>query len=58
MLYHRSAAEACEDSLVELIDYCYRKFVYLTQAIDAAEAKGTVFNAREDPKNMISQNNV
>jgi len=29
-MYHRTAAEACEDSIVELIDYCYRKFVGMT----------------------------
>ena len=29
MLYHKTACESSEDSLVELVDYCYRKFVYL-----------------------------
>jgi hypothetical protein len=29
MLYHKSACESSEDALVELIDYCYRKFVNL-----------------------------
>ena len=29
MLYHRTACESSEDALVELIDYCYRKFVAL-----------------------------
>lgn len=33
-LYHRTAAENCEDSLVELIDYCYRKFVGLAMNIE------------------------
>ena len=31
MLYHRTATVACDDILVELIDYCYRKFVGLTE---------------------------
>ena len=31
MLYHRTATVACDDVLVELIDYCYRKFVGLTE---------------------------
>ena len=31
MLYHRTACVAAEDILVELIDYCYRKFVKLTE---------------------------
>lgn len=30
MLYHRTACESSEDGLVELIDYCYRKFVNIT----------------------------
>ena len=29
-LYHRTATETCEETLVELIDYCYRKFVAIT----------------------------
>jgi len=29
MLYHRTACESSEDALVEVIDYCYRKFVNL-----------------------------
>ena len=31
VLYHRTACENSQDSLVELIDYCYRKFLFLTQ---------------------------
>lgn len=30
MLYHRTACESSEDALVEVIDYCYRKFVAMT----------------------------
>lgn len=29
MLYHKTACEAAEGALVELVDYCYRKFVNL-----------------------------
>ena len=29
MLYHRTAVESSEDALVEVIDYCYRKFINL-----------------------------
>ena len=29
MLYHKTACESSEDALVELIDYCYRKFLNL-----------------------------
>lgn len=31
IMYHRTAVESAEDYLHELIDYCYRKLVYLTQ---------------------------
>lgn len=34
MLYHRTACESGEDALVEVIDYCYRKFVTLTSKAD------------------------
>lgn len=34
MLYHRTACESSEDALVELIDYCYRKFVNMTNQAD------------------------
>ena len=30
ILYHRTACENSQDQLVELIDYCYRKFLGLT----------------------------
>jgi zinc finger MYND domain-containing protein 10 len=45
MLYHRTACEGSEDALVELIDYCYRKFIDLT-------ANGEEYNKRreETPK--------
>lgn len=34
MLYHRTAVESSEDALVEVIDYCYRKFVDLNNKAD------------------------
>ena len=37
LLYHRSACEGADDTLVELIDYCYRKF---TKMIRLCEALG------------------
>jgi len=30
-MYHRTATESCDEALVELIDYSYRKFVKLNQ---------------------------
>ena len=35
MLYNRTACVAADDVLVELIDYCYRKFVTLTDKCSA-----------------------
>ena len=29
MLYHKTACESSDDALVEIIDYCYRKFLNL-----------------------------
>jgi len=34
MLYHRTDCESSEDGLVELIDYCYRKFLKITEKAD------------------------
>ena len=34
LLFHRTACEAADDTLVELIDYCYRKFTIMTQKCD------------------------
>ena len=34
LLYHRTACESSEDALVELIDYCYRKFVEVQSSAD------------------------
>jgi len=34
MFYHRTACESNEDALVEVIDYCYRKFVNMTREGD------------------------
>ena len=31
LLFHRTACEAADDTLVELIDYCYRKFSTMVQ---------------------------
>jgi len=33
-MYHRSACEAADDTLVELIDYCYRKFASMVRRCD------------------------
>jgi hypothetical protein len=45
-MFHRTSCEAAEDSVIDLMDYCYRKLVYLvsvpnrnlyTQVLDAKE---------------------
>lgn len=41
MLYHRTACESSEDALVELIDYCYRKFVNMTKDAGKYEERRT-----------------
>ena len=53
MLYHRTATEACEEALVELIDYCYRKFVNLTNKIEEGH-----FERKNDPKDMLNRSNL
>lgn len=54
-LYHRTAAEACEDSIVELIDYCYRKFVGMTQEMNkmTSERLKLGFMHEDDPMKLI-----
>lgn len=34
LLYHRNACEGADDVLVELIDYCYRKFSVMVAKIE------------------------
>ena len=35
MLYHKTACESSDDALVELIDYCYRKFIALNSKAES-----------------------
>ena len=39
MLYHKTACESSDDALVELIDYCYRKFLFLQNNSEAYAKK-------------------
>jgi hypothetical protein len=43
MLYHKTACDSSEDALVEVIDYCYRKFLILNSKAEA------MANARHEP---------
>jgi hypothetical protein len=38
LMYHRTAVDSSEEYLVELIDYCYRKLLTLTN--NAEKSKG------------------
>jgi hypothetical protein len=57
MLYHRTACESSEDALVELIDYCYRRFVQLTNKADFYYKKQQKQPA-EDPKAYLNTNSL
>mmetsp|Transcript_17047 Transcript_17047/g.16268 ORF Transcript_17047/g.16268 Transcript_17047/m.16268 type:complete len:100 (+) Transcript_17047:202-501(+) len=39
LLYHKTACENSQDYLIELIDYCYRKFIFLTNWAEKNENK-------------------
>ena len=51
ILYHRTACENSQDSLVELIDYCYRKLINLT---NLAEKRAGV-KVDDDPKKILER---
>ena len=55
LMYHRTAVTSDEDSLVELIDYCYRKLVALTARQEEFEKAQTVKPDPEDAKKLLSQ---
>lgn len=54
MLYHRTACEGSEDALVELIDFCYRKFVALTNKADAFQARQADNQQAQDPRKYLN----
>lgn len=47
MLYHKTACESSDDALVEIIDYCHRKFIALNQ-----KAEGMA-NDRKEPAKQV-----
>ena len=53
MLYHRTACEGSEDALVELIDYCYRKFVNMTNKSDEYTKLREETPVEKDPKEIM-----
>ena len=55
MLYHRTACESSEDALVELIDYCYRKFVAMTNKGEEITRLQQETPKLKDPKEYLKQ---
>lgn len=55
MLYHRTACESSEDGLVELIDYCYRKFVKMTGRANEIERAQNKKPEQQDAKKVINE---
>ena len=56
LLYHRTACESSEDALVELIDYCYRKFIALTNRADEICKLRDEIPEKPDPKSYLNIN--
>jgi len=50
ILYHRTACENSEDSLIELIDYLYRKLLNLKNNAE----NGNLSNKIKDPKAVLN----
>jgi zinc finger MYND domain-containing protein 10 len=51
LMFHREAIEDCQDSMIELISYCYRKFLWLMNLGDAKpkdQGKDLLKQTRED----------
>ena len=46
LLFHRTAVEETQDTLVELIDYCYRKLIWLSN-------EGKKLTEEHDPKKIL-----
>jgi hypothetical protein len=53
-LYHRTATEACEEALVELIDYCYRKFVNMISKYEQIPESERGKKQSTDPKALLN----
>ena len=58
MLYHRTACESSEDALVELIDYCYRKFVAINNKAEYYIKLQNEGMPEKDPKDVLKQSPV
>ena len=56
MLYHRTACMAADDVLVELIDYCYRKFVSLIEKCSKLGDGEYIFPSKKPSKSDTALN--
>lgn len=54
MLYHKTACESSDDALVEIIDYCYRKFISLNQKAEAMANSRSEPARQVDPKALLN----
>lgn len=54
MLFHRTACEASEDALVELIDYCYRKFIGINNKAEFYQKRRDNQAIPEDPRATLT----
>ena len=55
LLYNRSACEAADDVLVELIDYCYRKFSQMLAVCEKLEDGQYIRPDVQLVKNLLNQ---
>mmetsp|Transcript_18130 Transcript_18130/g.22647 ORF Transcript_18130/g.22647 Transcript_18130/m.22647 type:complete len:113 (+) Transcript_18130:345-683(+) len=56
LLFHRSACEAADDTLVELIDYCYRKFSNLVRKCEELPNGESIWPDKvEGAKELLNQ---
>ena len=58
MLYHKTACESSDDALVEIIDYCYRKFISLNTKAEAMANLRSEPAPKVDPKALMNMTPV
>lgn len=54
LLYHRTACEAAEDALVELVDYSYRKFVSMIEQCEKLPYGTSLMPQETDHKKLLA----
>jgi len=53
VLFHRTSCEAAEDSIIDLIDYCYRKLYYLVSTPNSE-----LYSLVKDSKDVVGMSDV